>query len=245
MWQLLRFIITKKNDPIKNLNVFKPVKSALIAFCFLTFMAPFHCLAQIDDVGLWLGVNIQSNITRQLEGSLTEQLRLSNDATRINLILSDLGLDYSFSKKLKVGLHYRFINRNKENYYSKRHRFYADIAWKEKVKFISFTLRERIQEQFSDYNSSETGKIPEWVLRSKLTAKIDLDKKYIPYLSFEVFYLIDNAKEENGITDFRYETGINYEFNRINSVNPFLLCQITRSTNFIELIYGVSYTYTF
>ena len=245
MWLSLRFIITKKDGPIKNLNILKPVKSSLIVFCFLIFMAPFHCLAQIDDVGLWMGVTLQSKFTRKLEGSLTEQLRLSNDITRINLLLSDLGLDYSINKKLKVGLHYRFINSNKDNYYSKRHRFYADIAWKEKVKFISFTLRERIQEQFSDYNSSETGKIPEWVLRSKLTAKIDLDKKYSPYVSFEMFYLIDNATEETGITDFRYETGINYEFNRIHSVNPYLLCQITRSTNFIELIYGVSYSYSF
>ena len=245
MWLSLRFIITKKDGPIKNLNILKPVKSALITFCFLIFMAPSHCLAQIDDVGLWMGVTLQSKFARKLEGSLTEQLRLSNDITRINLLLSDLGLDYSINKKLKVGLHYRFINSNKDNYYSKRHRFYADITWKEKVKFISFTLRERIQEQFSDYNSSETGKIPEWVLRSKLTAKIDLDKKYSPYVSFEMFYLIDNAKEESGITDFRYETGINYEFNRIHSVNPFLLYQITRSTNFIELIYGVSYSYSF
>ena len=245
MWLLLRFIITKKDDLIKNLNVFKPLKSALIAFCFLASMAPSHCLAQIDDVGLWIGVTLQSNVTRKLEGSFTEQLRLSNDITRINLLLSDLGLDYSINKQLKVGLHYRFINSNKDNYYSKRHRFYADIAWKEKVKFISFTLRERIQEQFSDYYSSEIGKIPEWVLRSKLTAKIDLDKKYSPYVSIEMFYLIDNVKEETGITDFRYETGFNYEFNRIHSVNPYLLCQITRSTNFIELIYGVSYSYSF
>ena len=208
-------------------------------------MTPSSCLAQIDDVGLWLGVTLQSNLTRQLEGSLTEQLRLRNDVTRINLILSDIGLDYSVTKKLKVGLHYRFINSNKENYYSIRHRFYADIAWKEKVKFISFTIRERIQEQFTDYNSSENGKIPDWVLRSKLTAKIDLDKKYSPYVSFEMFYLIDNSKEEYGITDFRYETGIDYEFNRIHSVNPFLLYQIARSTNFVELIYGISYTYSF
>ena len=225
--------------------MFKRFNSALIGFCFLTLIAPYSCLAQIDDVGLWLGVTLQSNFTRQLEGSLTEQLRLSNDVTRINLLLSDIGLDYSLNKKLKVGLHYRLINNNKENYYSLRHRFYADIAWKEKVKFISFTLRERIQEQFTDYNSSETGKIPEWVLRSKLTAKIDLNKKYSPYVSFEIFYLIDNVKEETGITDFRYETGINYEFNRIHSFNPFLLCQITRTTNFIELIYGISYTYSF
>lgn len=223
----------------------KPFKSALITFCFLILIVPSACLAQIDDVGLWLGVTLQSNFTRQLEGSLTEQLRMSNDVTRINLLLSDIGLDYNLNKKLKVGFHYRFINSNKENYYSVRHRFYADIAWKEKVKFISITLRERIQEQFADFISSETGKIPEWVLRSKLTAKIDLDKKYSPYVSFEIFYLIDNVKAETGITDFRYETGINYEFNRIHSVNPFLLCQITRSTNFIELIYGVSYTYSF
>ena len=179
------------------------------------------------------------------KGSLTEQLRFRNDVTRINLLLSDIGFDYSVNKKLKVGFHYRFIKSNRGNYYSSRHRISADITWKEKIDFITITLRERIQEQFSDYYSIETGNIPVWVLRSKLTVKFDINKKYSPYLSGEIYYLLDNAVNAKGITRFRYETGINYDFNRVHSINPFIICQVARPVNFIELIYGISYTYSF
>lgn len=201
--------------------------------------------AQIDDIGIWSGITLQTKITRQLEVSLTEQLRLKNDATRINLFLSDIGLDYEISKKLKVGFHYRYIKSNQENYFSNRHRFYGDLAWKEKVKFFSITLRERVQEQYSDYYSSETGKIPVWELRSKLTVKLDLDKKYSPYLSGEIFYLLDNESNEYGLTQYRYETGINYDINRIHSFNPFLIWQIRHSSKFNELIYGIMYTFSY
>ena len=245
MLQLLKFIITKRKDLIKNPDLSRLFNSILIAFSFLTLILPSCSQAQIDDVGVWFGITLQTKITRQLEGSITEQLRFRNDATRINLLLSDIGFDYSVNKKLKVGFHYRFIKSNRGNYYSSRHRISADITWKEKIDFITITLRERIQEQFSDYYSIETGNIPVWVLRSKLTVKFDINKKYSPYLSGEIYYLLDNAVNAKGITRFRYETGINYDFNRVHSINPFIICQVARPVNFIELIYGISYTYSF
>ena len=173
----------------------------------MPLIMPASAQAQIDDVGVWFGITLQTKITRELEGSLTEQVRLNNDASRLNQFLSDIGINYSVNNKLKVGFHYRFIKSNQENYYSSRHRLYADISWKEKISLVSFTLRERIQEQFTDYYSSEVGKIPVWVLRSKLTAKFDLNKKYSPYLSGEIYYLLDNEIAAFGLTRYRYETG--------------------------------------
>lgn len=217
----------------------------LIRFSIFVIILLSISHAQIDDIGVWSGITFQTKITRELEVSLTEQLRLKNDVTRISLLLSDIGLSYDVSKKLQVGLNYRYIKSNQDNYYSNRHRIYADLAWKEKIKFISITLRERVQEQYSDYYSSETGKVPDWVLRSKLTAKIDLDKKYSPYLSGEIFYLLDNESNENGLTQYRYETGINYNINRIHSINPFFIFQKSHSIKFNELIYGLMYTFSY
>ncbi len=219
--------------------------SLLIRCSIFAIILSSRSHAQIDDMGIWTGITFQTKITRQLEVSLTEQLRLKNDASRISLILSDIGLSYDVTKKLKVGLNYRYIKSNQDNYFSNRHRFYADIAWKEKIKSISITLRERVQKQYSDYFSSETGKIPVWVLRSKLTAKLDLDKKYFPYLSGEIFYLLDNESNEYGLTQYRYEAGINYDINRLHSINPFLIFQKSHSSKFNELIYGIMYTFSY
>jgi hypothetical protein len=216
-----------------------------IIICFiLAGISPLKTIAQIDDIGLWTGATLQKQITRKLEGSLEEQLRFNHDVTTINLLLTDAGVGYSFNKHFKAAFHYRFINSNQENYYSKRHRLYIDLSYKQKVQKFSFVLRERIQDQYSNINSSETGKVPVWTLRSKLTAKIDIDKKYSPYVSCEVYYLLDDAKQRNGITRYRYEAGFDYQFNRIHSINPFVLYQHSTSPSFDELIYGLMYTYS-
>lgn len=224
--------------------MFKFFKLVIVpAFSFL-FLHPLISIAQVDDIGAWFGVTVQGQLTRRLEASISEQIRFHHDVTEINGMLTDVGIEYSITNKLKAGVHYRFINSNRDNYYSKRHRVYIDVSWKEKIKFVTFSLRERIQEQFNDYYSSENGKIPTWTLRSKLSAKFDINKKYAPYLSTEVYYLLDNVEEASGITRFRYETGISYDFNRIHSINPFILFQHSRSTGFNDLIYGIMYSYT-
>ncbi len=200
--------------------------------------------AQIDDIGLWVGTSFEKKITRKILASFTEQLRLNHDISTVDVLISDIAMEYSLSKKLKAAIHYRFMNSNKENYYSKRHRFYLDASYKQKVKFVSITFRERIQEQYSDIYSSEDGKYPEWNLRSKITIKFELDKKYSPYLSTEVFYKLDNVKERGHIfTTTRYEAGFSYDFNRTHSINPYILFQHERSSGFNELIYGLSYDF--
>jgi hypothetical protein len=223
----------------------KDIRNTLICFCLSGFFFPAQSSGQIDDIGLWLGATVQKQITRELEGSLMEEVRFDHDVTTVDAVISDAGLAYSFSKKLKAEFHYRFINSNQENYYSKRHRLYFDVSWKEKIGIATLTLRERLQEQYNDIYSSENGKIPVWTIRSKLAAKFDLNKKYTPYISGEVYYLLDNAKEiDHFVTRLRFETGISYEINRIHSINPYILYQTAQDEIFRQLIYGVSYTFS-
>jgi hypothetical protein len=221
------------------------LKSAFV-LCIIAILLPAKSNAQIDDVGAWFGVSFEKKFSRRLLVSLGEQLRLNQDVTAIDVFFTDAGIEYLFTKKLKAGIHYRFINSNQENYYSKRHRFYFDLSYKDKIKFVTLSVRGRIQEQFTNFYSSETGKIPEWVARPKLTAKFDLDKKYSPYVSSELFYIVDNAKSEHFVNSgYRYEAGITYDFNRLRSINPFILFQHTHKNEFNELIYGLTYTMAF
>lgn len=221
-------------------NRVKLIKRFCFLIIFLNVMSSAN--AQIDDTGLWLDASIQKSFTRNLDATITQQLRFRQDLTEVDALISDAGIEYAFGKKVKAGLHYRFINSNRENYYSKRHRMYFDLAWKEKAGILSFTLRERIQQQFNDYHSSETGKIPTWILRSKLAVKADLDKKYFPYVSGEIYYIIDNAKEDDKLVSrYRLEAGFEYKFNRLNNVNPFVLFQHNISTQFDQLVFGISY----
>jgi hypothetical protein len=225
--------------------MYKHLRALVFIFCTMAILYSDQAIAQIDDVGTWFSATVQKKITRQLEGSLMEEIRFNHDVTTVDVLITDAGIEYAFTKKLKAAFHYRFINKNQPNYYSKRHRLFFDLSYKEKVSQFAFTVRARIQEQYTDVNSSETGKIPDWVFRGKLTAKYDLDKKYSPYISAEMYYQVDNAKQiDNFISRFRYEAGFSYDFNRVHSLNPYILYQVDRPTGFSELVYGLSYTFS-
>lgn len=72
---------------------------------------------------------------------------------------------------------------------------------------------------------------------------VDLNKKYSSYASVEFFYLIDNAKEDPaGLIRMRYKAGVEYEFNRIHSVNPFVLLQYGLPFKGNGFVMGFSYS---
>ncbi len=202
--------------------------------------------AQIDDVRLWTGVSLQHKFTRQLAASIDQQFRFKNDLTRLDKYFTDIGIAYQLPRNFKIAIAYRFIRKNEFSYYSVRHRFYADLSYKQKLGRFTFNLRERILQQYKNIHSSELGLIPDWVLRSKLTAKYDLQRRYSPYLSTEIYYMIDNAKEKDQlISRLRYSVGVEFEFNRIHSLDIFTLFQHDRQTDFNSLVMGATYTYAF
>lgn len=214
---------------------------AIITLCLLATSGK----AQIDDTRLWAGITLKHKFTRKLSASVTQQLRLDHDISEIDRLLSEAGIEYELKKNFKVSLNYRFINKNEVTYYGKSHRFYVDVSYKYKPKRISLTLRERIQEEYTSIYSSERGKIPEWILRSKLAISYDTEKRYRPYVSVEMYYLIDNAREKGeGINRMRYGAGVEYEFNRIHALDLGIIFQnyLIDQTN--TFIYSIGYTYT-
>ena len=200
---------------------------------------------QIDDVGLWAGVKVTKKVTREFDISINPEYRFNHDVTTLDAFLTDVGLEYEIVRSVRVSLHYRFINSNRDNYYSKRHRLYADLAYRYKLKDFTFQVRGRIQQQYTDINSSEFGKYPVWTIRTKLGVRYDFGKKYTPYVSGELYYLLKDVTEADGIfTRNRYEAGFTYDFNRLHGINPFLLFQHNRITGFDELVYGIGYSVT-
>ena len=113
---------------------------------------------------------------------------------------------------------------------------------------FQFLLRTRLQEQQQDIYSSDYGYIPAWYSRNKLTVKLDLNKKYTPYLSAELFYRISSPNSERYIIDkMRYTAGFEYEFNRVHTLDLFYLLQQDKNSNdpMTDFVAGIGYVYTF
>ena len=216
-------------------------------FCILIAMPHLSVFGQQDDAGLWASVSVKHQVTRRLAVGISEQVRLYQNVSEVDQFFTDLGVDYDLLSSLKVSVSYRLTSKNQLTYYQTRHRGYIDISYKKKFKPIALSFRQRLQSQVQAVNSSDYGKIPDWYTRSKLTMKIDLDKKYSPYLATEYYYVIDNLKEKDHVFDkARYEIGIDYDFNRRSSLNLFYLIQkdlIENKTR--DFVSGIGYSYSF
>lgn len=222
--------------------------------CFLFLVGTFVLLsaskstsAQVKDAGLWLSLNAEKKITSKLSATLSQEFRMNENITELGTAFTEAGIEYKIFKKGFVGLSYRFIQKRKvDDFYSLRHRINVDAGYRFKVTRMSLTVRERFQTQYSDVNTSPEGHIPEYYLRSKLTFKYNLEKKYTPFMAAELFYQLNNAKG-NEIDNIRYSAGFDYEINKLHSLEVFYLINKEVNVNdpWTEYIIGIGYKYAF
>lgn len=216
-------------------------------FVFYFFFTSLNCYSQVNDAGLWASVNLDKKVTQKLTFSLSEELRFNENVSELGTAFTEIGADYKFYKFVSLGISYRYIQKKRvDDFYSIRHRYNIDLSLKYKLKKINLTLRERFQTQYADVNTSEDGKIAERYLRSKLTVKYDLGKKYIPFISCELFYQLSN-REENEFDNARYAAGFKYEFNKKMSIDLFYLINKEFHVNdpWTEYVTGIAFNYSF
>ena len=200
-------------------------KIRAVFFLFLVVLLTGPCYGQYRDAGLWLSVSIEKKIASRTTVLFSEECRMMENISQAGTVFSDLGLMHKWNKYFSAGIFYRFIEkRNLDASYSTRHRFYADASGKYKTGRWSVSLRERVQSQVKDYYSSESGRIPEWYLRSKLSLKVELTRKIIPYAGVELFYQLSNRKG-NELDNVRYSAGTEYRFNKRHAIDAGYLIQ--------------------
>ena len=222
-------------------------KFFLLIFLSRFFFSTHPGTAQVNDAGLWTSVNVEKKIISRLTVSLTEELRFNENISELGTAFTEIGADYKFNKFVSFGASYRFIQKRRvDDFYSLRHRYNMDLSLKYKIKKIGITLRERFQTQYSDVNTSENGKVPERYLRNKLTLKYDLDKKYMPFISAELFYQLSNPRG-NEFDNVRYAAGFDYEINKRMSASLFYIINKEFNVNdpWTEYIIGTGFTFSF
>lgn len=216
-------------------------------FCFIVLCATSLCFAQVNDAGLWASINLEKKVSSKLTLTFTEEARFNENISEPGTLFSEIGGNYKLKKYLVVGASYRFIQRRRvDDFYSMRHRYMMDVSLKHKIKKVAFTFRERFQTQYANINSSETGKVADRYLRSKLTVKFDLDKKYTPFISAELFYQLTNPKG-NELDNMRYAAGFEYKFNKRTSVDLFYLInkEINMNDPVNDYVTGIGFNYSF
>jgi len=181
--------------------------------------------AQNNDMQLWTTISLEKKITKTFSLNYAEEVRFNENISEVGQFFSDIGGTYKINKAWRISANYRFTNKRQlDDSYSKRHRYYVDLSYRKKFDKIVIMFRTRFQSQYSDIYSSYTGIIPDYYSRNKLTLKPDLDKKYSPYISAEMFYQLNNP-EGNNLDNMRYTGGIEYKFNKKASLDLFYMIQ--------------------
>ncbi|MEI6851324.1 MAG: DUF2490 domain-containing protein [Bacteroidota bacterium] len=224
---------------LRNFN-----KIVISAFLFLTASAAF---AQWNDAHLWTSISIEKKIIKNFSVTVSEELRFSENITELGTFFTDIGLNYKINKHWRVSGDYRFTNKIRlDNSYSKRHRYYFDLSYRKKFYQFSILARTRIQSQYADVNSSETGHLAEYYSRNKLTLKYNITSKIAPYLSAEAFIPLNNP-EVKGIDNMRYSLGLEWEFLKNSTLDVFYMIQQQYQAKDPErdFVTGIGYSYSF
>ncbi len=174
---------------------------------------------QINDAELWTGISISKKITKKISANLEEQVRINNNISSVKSVFTDLGVSCRLNKSLKISGNYRFINRGRNNgVYWISHRFYADLRYTYKAKPLIFIYRNRF---YTEVGQEENGFIRENNERNKLEIKIDLDRRFMPFIASELYYFVEKAV----FNKIRYTVGIDYNLKNRNELSLFYRIQ--------------------
>lgn len=222
-------------------------KAALLLFLLVLFVNGLFAQAT-NDAGLWATLNLEKKFKHNTFVFVTEELRLRENYTRLNLLYTDIGVGIKPAKILKVSLAYRLIEKAMlDNTFSYRHRLMLDITLKKKFGDVAVSFRERLQGEVRNVNSSNDGSLPEYYSRNKFEVKYDSGRKIKPYVSFEFRYQLHNPRmvEVDHLWHrARCAFGIDYEKNKRDTFGLYYLLQGEYNVSAPQNLYIVGVEYS-
>jgi Protein of unknown function (DUF2490) len=186
------------------------------------------------DAGSWNTLNLTYKVNAKWGLLFTQEFRLRENYSRLNLFYTNVGVNYAVNKQFKIGVIYRLIDKYLEdNTFSFRHRFMNDYSYKFDYKKWGFGLRQRFQIEWRDVYSSELGLYPELFSRTKAEVSFDVTPKLSPYISTEFraqFTDPRNNADDDNLSRNRTIFGCNYVVNDAIKVGAYFLHQAEFNT---------------
>lgn len=199
------------------------------------------------DAGMWSTLSIDYALNKRWAILFCEELRLRENYSRLNLLYTNIGMEFNGGKHFKTSLVYRNIERqNLDNSFTIRHRLMWDATLRTKYKRWSLAYRHRLQVEYRAIQSSNMGKIPEWYSRHKFELGYQYNKRLSPYAAVELRYQLHDPR--NMVSDqtwhrVRYQLGFDYRVNKFSKVGLYYLMQRVFNVSNYENLYitGIEY----
>jgi hypothetical protein len=213
----------------------------------LLFLSSLQGIAQVNDAGLWMSVNLEKKITPVFSAAFSQELRMNENISEAGTIFSDIGLQYKYGKHLKFAAFYRYSKKRRlDDMYDTRWSQYVDMAYRQEVKSFALNLRMRYQLKNSELLSSSEGSATANLLIPKLIVKYDSGRKYKPYVFAEPYYNL-SVPTDKVLEQLRFCGGVEYTFNRMHAVDLHYIIQkkYTYNQPYTDYVIGIDYAFTF
>lgn len=207
-----------------------------------------HAQKVFNDAGMWNTLSVKHKLNKKFAVIITEEFRLKENHSQVNLTYSEIALEYSYKKFLKTSLVYRNIQKHQyQGPTSFRNRLQWDISVKKSFSKFALSYRHRLQGEVKDLLTSENGHYIEWFSRHKVGLKYDLNEKWTTNVSAEYRLQLEDPRSPEynyGFHRQRYQLGLNYKINSKQDFGIYYLYQNEFTIQKLTDIYilGIEYS---
>ena len=210
----------------------------LYIVCYLLSLLT-QCLYGANDHQSWTKVSLEKKIPYSLKLELSQGLRLEDQLSTFNQTFFEASLSYKDSNGLRINIPYRYtIFENKI-----KHRLSFGASYQYSFKPVSLKYRMKYYRLYENGEPiGEDGEALGDLIRSKFTIKYKSGKKTNPYISGELFHLLNT--NNNPLNEYRASFGIEVDLPRKNSIIFFYIFKkedITKSSPYEINVIGLSY----
>jgi hypothetical protein len=197
-----------------------------VFFLLLFIHIPIITMAQKDDMGVWIGVNAEHKLIRNLDAELSASIRSFNHSSQIELMFLEGALKYKLNKYISFAGSYRLIsNIENDSRYYYRHKLYLDLKTSVPLKNLTISGRLRLQRATKTYIEDDEDLISKYYGRLKIMVDYDIPSfPLTPNIYIEPFTpLFSNSDFK--ISKMRFSAGIELKINNKNSLETAYIFQ--------------------
>lgn len=195
------------------------------------------------DIAAWIGATLRTEVTKKLDVSVGQQVRLSNKLSEVNSNITEVEAQYAVFKWLSASAIYRFTQRPAADAENK-HRLYGVVDGTYRIKPLKLELGLRLRaEREWTVNTNEI----ENDLRPRFSMVYKRKKWPVsPGVSAELFFIKTNEDTAFTFARYRLRGDLDAEISKHHDVSAFYTYQNEEKNKRIDIthILGLSYRYT-
>jgi hypothetical protein len=197
-----------------------------------------------SDYGASFAMDLEKDLNRFFSLNLEEEIRLVSRSIGFDRSVTAFGLDYAiFDRRLKFSIYYAFMYLyNNDQLYEPRHRSYFNISYKETLESFTLSWRGRLQGTYRNENRGRYKINPKYGMKNKFQIDYSIwGSPWKPFISCDISCDL-NDPMGNGLTRFRYQSGVSWRLNRTDYLEFFARYdQYTLMNEVDVLAIGIAY----